>query len=649
MSNPPFEMTRSVSQLLFSYLPDRTVSWEDGGGIVRLGTPRIDSVCSATDASFVLSEVAQYLERWRTRGEVDRRFPPFSQTERFSVGTPRGISATLLSTAFYCRRCFRFLPRVRGGAGNLRCPDCRRPTLRQISYLFVHGCGELVPIRDKVPYESPQRRGTIYWGPIRCRRCGDHGLLRLDARSERLSALKITCDRCGGEVIGRPLARCPYCLPRLFAPDGEQPTQLAFRTAMRITRHSANNAYYAHSINVLRLDKPRTVQISNEVTRLQKLLPEADRQPATGVADALTDLVTRLAAAEASGDSVLAAEIRDAISVAAQAHPTPAQQQPENPAAPNLEQDVSQSVRESIALLSTVNRTDVTLLDSAGPHPIEASGEYGTILESMGLSHIELVEDLPVVTAVFGYSRRSATPDYEEEGAAQPFPTTLRPFPTLDDDAARILGRPQVAGTTPILAREGVHEGLAIYLDPSAVLQWLETNGVRLEGETLDARLGNMLGRLEPVQKFYDDIWECPVRRLAYGLLHSVSHCAMRALGRTAGLEDTSVSEYLFMPLLCAVVYSTSNTNLGGVRTTASERLLEFLDTVQEGATRCLYDPDCLQHTGACHGCLHVPEIGCRVFNHGLSRAFLIGGHTPWTPAGDQSTVSGYWQQTDDR
>jgi hypothetical protein len=157
-----------------------------------------------------------------------------------------------------------------------------------------------------------------------------------------------------------------------------------------------------------------------------------------------------------------------------------------------------------------------------------------------------------------------------------------------------------------------------------------------------------MLSRLEPVQKFYDDIWECPVRRLVYGLLHSVSHCAMKALGRTAGLEDTSVSEYMFTPLLCAIVYSTSNTNLGGVRTTAIESPLEFLDTLQEAATRCLYDPDCLQHTGACHGCLHVPEIGCRVFNHGLSRAFLLGGHAPWAPTGDQSTIAGYWQQTDD-
>jgi hypothetical protein len=248
--------------------------------------------------------------------------------------------------------------------------------------------------------------------------------------------------------------------------------------------------------------------------------------------------------------------------------------------------------------------------------------------------------------AAFGYTRRSPDPQYVEEGAAGPFPTTLRSFPTLDDDAARILGRPQAAGTVPVLAREGLHEGLAIYLERRAVCRWLGQVGFHIPGDSEHDRLANMLQRLEPVDKHYDDVWALPLRRMVYGLLHTLSHCAMKALARTAGLEETSVSEYVFLPLLCTVVYSTGSMPLGGVRSTARDHVVEFLDTLQHQATRCIYDPDCLRRLGACHGCVHVPEIGCRVFNHGLSRAFLVGGHAPWAPASDQTDLLGFWVTT---
>ncbi len=633
----PKEMVRSVSQLLFSYLPDRTVSWEDGAGVVRLGTPRIEAAWPESRAQFVLQEIGEYLRRWAHRsGVVDARFPPAGSTERFTVGTPLGISASLLETAFYCRDCFRFIPKLRTGDTRYECPDCRRQTLRQVSYVFVHGCGELTPIGDSMPQESTRKPGSIYWAPIRCMHCPDGGLLRLDARSERLSALRVYCARCNAEVIQRPLARCPYCLPRLTGTGG----QLAFRTAMRITRHSANNAYYPHLTTVLRLDRPRAVQDSPDLAWLQGLLPRDERAPSGGVSTTLVDLVAKLTAAEQRGDAAAAERLRREIAAAASARTeTQVERVAHRPSA--LLPDVLQSVRESVALLSTVHRIDVASL-----HGGNGASHSGDLFQRLGISRMEVVEDLPVITAVFGYSRRSPDPQYLEERAAEPFPTTLRPFPTLDEDAARVLGRPQAVGTVPILAREGLHEGLAIYLEPKAVLEWLKANGAALSSGNDRARLTSILEGLEPVQKYYDDIWNHRLRRLLFGLLHSVSHCAMKALSRTAGLEETSISEYMFPPLLGCVVFGTSSMPLGGVRTTARDRLLEFLDAMYEEARRCVYDPDCLQRQGACHSCIHVPEIGCRVFNHGLSRAFLVGGHAPWVPTSDRTQVVGYWATT---
>jgi hypothetical protein len=334
--------------------------------------------------------------------------------------------------------------------------------------------------------------------------------------------------------------------------------------------------------------------------------------------------------------------LRQAIVTAATSlQAAPAAPRPVQP--PTMVDDVLKSVRECVSLLSSVRRATVADRDAQGG---AAARESVATLSRLGLAKIETVTNLPVIAAVFGYTRRSADPTYQEEAAAAPFPTTLRPFPVLDREAAMVLARPQAEGTVPILAREGTHEGLALYLSPSAVLEWLGRSGVPVPGATDRERLTTLLGMLEPVQPFFDDVWELPVRRLVFGLLHSFSHCALKALGRVGGMEATSVAEYLFPPLLATVVYSTATVQLGGVQAVARHRLAEFLDVLQEEAARCLYDPDCLHREGACHGCIQVPEISCRAFNHGLSRSFLVGGRTPWAPASDQTRVLGYWELT---
>jgi hypothetical protein len=83
---------------------------------------------------------------------------------------------------------------------------------------------------------------------------------------------------------------------------------------------------------------------------------------------------------------------------------------------------------------------------------------------------------------------------------------------------------------------------------------------------------------------------------------------------------------------------------MGSMETLLRSTFYEFLESLAEEAMTCLFDPDCLDHNGACAGCLYAPEICCRVFNHGLSRAFLVGGHAPWADASVDNQVIGYWQ-----
>lgn len=85
---PPPKMIRGVSQLLFNYLPGRTVDWEDGLAIVQLGNVLLSEAWPADRAEIVLDEVAQLLERWQAQGgSVDPEFPdPRRGPGRFTVG-----------------------------------------------------------------------------------------------------------------------------------------------------------------------------------------------------------------------------------------------------------------------------------------------------------------------------------------------------------------------------------------------------------------------------------------------------------------------------------------------------------------------------------------------------------------------------------
>ena len=72
-------MQRGVSQLLFNYLPYRTVDWEDGLAIVQLGELRFASVWEEDRKSTLLTEISEGFARWvRRGGRIDPSFPAVS-------------------------------------------------------------------------------------------------------------------------------------------------------------------------------------------------------------------------------------------------------------------------------------------------------------------------------------------------------------------------------------------------------------------------------------------------------------------------------------------------------------------------------------------------------------------------------------------
>jgi transposase-like protein len=660
-------MQRGVSQLLFNYLPGRTVDWEDGLAIVILGGVRLSSAWDDYRCVSVLDEIAQLFERWRTRGgTIDPNFPdPTTERARFTIGLPQAIEAAVLETALVCPSCSRLsFPRRRDIArltrGEFHCPGCRRQGLRQIPYVFVHGCGELAAITEWLPATRRREDGTIEATnhPIRCPRCGTSGVLVMPLRTERVRDMRIVCQNCDTQVVERLTARCRRCLegamrrrqaspPNRAPEEGSTPDQtdtIVTRIAMRVSRYSASDTYYPQTLSMLRLDRPTVTSTTDEEqTLLRRMLSPAQR-PTTNQrsAEGLGALVRRLQVAEATGNREEAERIRALIAQAASASTTPTPEPVDERFIPSSP-DVEKSILESLAFRQTVTVRPALAVAAQGAGSSELLAQQIELTRTrLGIRELLVVDDLPVITATFGYTRRSFEPTYEELSGTD-LPTQIRAFPSLQRPAAQRLGRPEVVGTVPILAREGEHEGIFLSLDPERALRWLRSNGIELPSPELPP-IARILSALEPVDRYYDDVWLRPARRLVFGLVHSLSHMMMRAVSRFAGLERTSLSEYIFLPLLGTVVFDNSSTfRLGGVETLARDQLAAFLGALSSEATECLYDASCIDHRGACHGCIHSPEICCRVFNHGLSRAFLIGGHAPWADVSSDLRIVGYW------
>lgn len=649
-------MNRSVMQLLFNYLPERSVDWENGAAIVMIDSPRLEDVWASNRARLVLNEVASYLARWRLRGGAVARFPdPTQMASSFVVATPLSVSAKVLMTALRCYECSQlvfqkrsYMAFRRNGANRVRCPNCKQHTLRQFGIVFVHGCGHLQPLTQDIPLVA--KDGTPKTRYIRCEKCRSTDHLQLVGKSDRVSGLSIVCRKCRVEVVDRLAASCQECARAFVKASGPDidPSALRIHTLMRMTRHSASEAYYPHTITALRLGRvPIISEPDEEMAFLQQLLPPDARAQVNPSADeTIQDLLEKVQQAKRVGDAALVKQLMQRISESAARSANGDDVKAPDPTPGLLTTtvpDVQKAVLESQALLETVRMRNGIALARSGGGPAGANtDEAARLMTSLGIRRLDVVDDLPIVSAAFGFTRRSFEPTYEE--LSRQLSTTLRPFPGLDDNAALSADRRDIVGKHPILAREAEHEGVFLALDDDRVQRWLAANGVEIEGGSLFR--AHLLNALEPVDRYYDDIWTLRVRRLVFGLVHSFSHTAMRAASYYAGLDRTSISEYLFLPLLGTVVFANSATfKMGGMETLVRDHLVSFLSALQESATHCLYDPDCLDRRGACHGCIHSPEIACRVFNHGLGRSLLLGGRTPW-PTQKRENLIGYWQLT---
>lgn len=380
-------MQRGVSQLLFNYLPSRTVDWEDGLAIVMLGSVRLASAWDLDDTIVLLDEIGYLFDRWRSRkGTIDPKFPdPRSERSRFTVGMPESIEAAPLNTALACPHCSRlffYSPRelAHKDKTSLCCSGCGRRGLRQVPQVFVHGCGELVPITEWLPATRVAENGVLEptSHPLRCPNCGKEKQdLALTSRSERVKDMKVMCLRCKTLVTPRFRARCSRCLNsinRAGTRAGDEAAgrdTIVTRILMRVSRYSASDTYYPQTVSMLRLDRPAlTTVLDDEQNVLRRMLPRGRRPSAKqDPSDTLISLAQRLRVAVAKNDQHEIRRIRELITAAVTGSGDPrAEPDSDNTLVPHSP-DLERAIAESVAFRETVSmKSAVQVCRSAGAH-----------------------------------------------------------------------------------------------------------------------------------------------------------------------------------------------------------------------------------------------------------------------------------------
>jgi hypothetical protein len=266
-------------------------------------------------------------------------------------------------------------------------------------------------------------------------------------------------------------------------------------------------------------------------------------------------------------------------------------------------QNAGQEMFETIMPMETGQPTELDLQrsDTAG----------ASIACRMGLSHLALVSDYPIITATYGFSRVEYMPNQ----------CRLNPFPPHPDHGGRF----------PIFVDQVQADALLLALNPDRVIKWLGLNGFQP-----NIPIGSDLAlarRAYFVQLFSDVSFRETLRadhgaaRMVFGLLHTLSHLSIRQAALLCGLDRTSLSEYVLPRSLTVAIYCNHRfgATIGALTALFEQSLSEWLHAVLD-TRRCVYDPVCKDRTGNCHACTHLPETSCRFFNLNLSRSFLFGG-----------------------
>ena len=600
-------MNRSKQQILLRFLPGKTFDFERVAAIARVESIR-GALNSDLNLAIVVNRICEEARAWQTVYRPSLLDNVLNDSARFVLLNPLEVRAELFPRVFWCqnRTCGRVLNCESRDSLETRCRTCRG-ALAQLRFVKVHRCGEIKPLL-----------------PRNCNRCQTAQHMALDTRgSERISNFRWLCRNRGCSYSTSVFA--DYCTNCQW-PNADSQNKLQ---QMQIEVHRAGSTYYPHTTVLLNLPNRAFEAFLN--------VPEWQCVAAAKFLGMTDKRLSEFTPASSSNSSpqmggVSAEELDRLMQQVVSGEITPEQYIQQTQALSQQRRSQQQQSSSSVLATELVGRTGVSraVWESAGQEILEAVMPLETgspadleekandpayqaaasIARRMGL-RIKRLDDFPMLTATYGYSRVSYEPNQ----------CYLKPFPPEREHNEKY----------PIYVDQVQADALLVSLDPERVWRWLERNGY---SPVLPAGTDERLARQAYFVQLLTDISvretivaDNPEARMVFGLLHTLSHLCARQASLLCGLDTASLSEYILPRALTLAVYSNhrSGATIGALTALFEQTLAEWLNSIR-ASRRCVYDPVCYEREGNCHACTHLAETSCRFFNLNLSRAFLFGG-----------------------
>lgn len=559
---------RSLSQIVFRFLPEQTVDL--GGAIWRIDrwiTPRTLQI----DVDVVRAELLRTIHRYTIDGLDGGLAERLRRREPIDVITPNddedaGVAVVPFPENYRCEGCGR----IETGKDNT-C-RCGKKAWKQLPFVAYHQCGKL---------ETP-------WIP----RCREHSQVRVRRLPGTTATqdLHFDCPVCGTEVTrGFQFLRCEcgkgrlsYNVHRAAAVYTPHSTVIVNPPSHEVATRFKSGAAARQTLAWVLDDMSEKDPLAGRPT-VDSLVADLT---AKGIPEATARKMADLAMSEEPG-SVSTSDPLETATL----DPTQIQE--------------AEEAALGLAYATAGGRQRVQDLD------VEASPEaavryqrlYPASVARAKLDAVELLDDFPVLNALYGYTRGGDSAD-----------SVLRPFPS-GSGAVRIHG--QLAHT----------EGILFRLDPMEVGRWLHTRGLipMVPATASGVRLAILQESQTP--RPGDEPQDSTFGSVVLTLIHSYAHRVLRRISAFSGIDRDSLSEYLVPLHLAFVVYASTRGDfvLGGLQALFEHDLNLALDDIVHGEHRCPLDPGCAEHGGACVACLHVGEPSCRFFNGFLDRDVLFG------------------------
>jgi hypothetical protein len=557
-------MERSSSQILFNYLPGKTFDHESYRVVCKVDRVEGDQL-EEIDRTTVVNRVNARLDAARADGNNIVNFDERSRRTAgaWSIKRPTQVVGRVFPLLLQCRLGCKRVFELR--------EDGSGPKLRQCP-----SCGKRLSQVQQIQFHEC---GTLR--SLEVPACPRHGRANMaldDRGSLSTSDWRWICRAAGcNQTINRPLTRRCDC--------GTHPQSM-----LRTDIYRSNHVYRPHREQIIDFPvKERRLFVDGlsavDNTLAAFLGVAEDRLGAAENAETQAESMRKLAESLATSNPALAQQLLKELEKPGAGEPL----------ADQVDRYFSAAEKEAVAELV---RDFVVASRGVGFSPWQQSvpdearrAVIDTALNGCGIVSLKFSRAFPTSVVVFGYSRGGS-----------------------DTGEAAVVGFARDGDKHVMYGSENKADAVLVELSPQRLLRCV--NIEEPDATRARARLAGIIANREE-----------PAATTLRGIVHTFAHAFIKATSAWAGLDSTSLAEYLFLGAGAFAVYEVVGTgiSMGGIHRMVQRHLLAVSREFNAVASGCMYDPACLDRAGACFACVHLSDVSCQEFNTNLNRRLLVG------------------------